>query len=147
VKQSAKPDHIQNLSETAAAILLSFPEVATHLTGQLDILTTNPGESSVLKTFATLHAKGPDLTLSLNTLDDAEQISLNLELEQALQAYESVELSDTWALTELTILLRRIREQGREQAKNRIAEAIKQAQVLGEPEKIRELFQELQKLV
>ncbi|CAN5125051.1 hypothetical protein BH11PAT4_BH11PAT4_0750 [soil metagenome] len=147
VKQPAKPDHIQNLTETAAAILLSFPEVATHLTGQLDILTSNPGESSVLKTFAALHAKGPDLALSLNTLDDAEQISLNLELEQVLQAYESVELSDTWALTELTILLRRIREQGREQAKNRIAEAIKQAQVLGEPEKIRELFQELQKLV
>lgn len=146
-KSEKAQGNVSNLPETAAAILLSFPEVATHFEGQLDILTRDVGDSTVLTIFRDLLGKGSDLSAAVSQLSDAEQTSLNLELEQVLQPFESVELNDTWALTELTILLRRIREQSREQAKNRIAEAISQAQTLGDTKKIQELFQELQKLV
>jgi len=43
--------------------------------------------------------------------------------------------------------MRRQREQRREHEKNRIATAIQEAQVLGDTERIKSLFQELQKLV
>lgn len=136
-----------NLHETAAAILLTFPEVSQHLEGQLEVLTKQPGSSSVLETFSRLFGSGKPLPEALATLDTAEQTTLNLELEQVLQPFESVELSDTWALTELTVLLRRIREESREREKARIAAAIQEAQTLGDTKKIQELFQELQKLV
>jgi DNA primase len=147
VPQAKQKVENASLIETAAAIILTFPEVSVHLTGQWEHLSQHSGDSLVLQTLASLQKSERELAVALTTLNQAEKTELNLELERVLQPYESVELSETWALTELTIILRRIREESREREKSRIATSIAEAQTLGDTKKIQELFQELQKLV
>ncbi len=128
---------LQSLTETALAIIYSFPEVRAHLGEQLANLPdgSGPFQASLEK------------WLERDTLTEAEHTALALAAEERLQPYSDQDASSTWALSEASVILHRIREQQREKEKQRIAEAIQRAQTLGQADEVKKLFQELQNLV
>ncbi len=126
-----------SLTETALAIVYSFPEIREHVAEQLKNLPTGTGpfQSSLIE------------WLEKDSLNEAEHTALSIAAEERLQPYADVEATSAWALTEASMILHRIREQQREKEKHRIAEAIQRAQTLGQADEVKKLFQELQNLV
>lgn len=134
-----------SLQETILALLFLYPETAPPLLDQLKAL---PAASDVFSTtLQPLLAADSSFESALTTLEDAARTQLNLGAEEVLQPYAEVDLSTAWAITEMSLMLRRLRDESREATKHRIAEAIATAQTLGNTEEVKKLFQELQSLV
>ena len=137
--------NVSSIGETIAAIVMTFPEVAEALESQLEILSKLPQTGKLLPQFVQMLQTG-DFIATRSQLDGAAETALNLVCEEILQPYTNLEVDAPWAASEVSLLLHRIREIRRESEKSRIAAAIQQAQTLNQPEKIRELFLELQNL-
>lgn len=140
----------ENLGETALAILLTFPEtfsVINHQLASFHLATPTPRLSRILPILEAAPENLPLETYLAQQLSNEDRKEYALMSEEVLKPYEGAELSPAWAVTELTLILQRLRSEAREQEKTRLAQAIKDAQELGDTAKLKELFAELQKLV
>jgi DNA primase len=143
---SGHSETVTNGADIVAALLFTFPEIYASVASQVSELP-DLGASPAFAPLLSLLKKGSPLEEGLAALPDSTRKALNLASEDALINYEDTPLSPAEAMTEVMLIMRRLREQSREQEKARIAAAIQQAQTLGDREKIKILFQELQKLV
>lgn len=135
-----------NLADIALAILFTYPEIHPHFEAERAILTKQPIRAAFTSLLPLLSQ--PELEPALNRLSDEQRTTLNLEAETVLRReYADADTSASWALQELAIILRRLKERGLEHEKARIADAIRHAQTLGDTETIKKLLQELQNLV
>jgi DNA primase len=145
-----KPAIGGNLAETAIAILLTYPEAFPAINHQLASLRLVPATPVLQRILPLLESAPESVPLEgyLNQhFSDEERKEYAILGEELLQPYEGAEVSATWAATELTLILQRLRADAREQEKSRLAKAIKDAQELGNITRLKELFAELQKLV
>ncbi|HSI20597.1 MAG TPA: DNA primase [Verrucomicrobiae bacterium] len=140
-----------NLAERALALLIAFPAAYPPLKVQLiQSLKLVPQTGLVEKIFPVIESHKEDTPFDelIDTLykgDDRKE--LDLRIEDLLKPYNDIELTPSWAVTELSLILQRIRSDSRAQIKQHIAEEISRAQALGDSNKVRELFQELQNLI
>jgi DNA primase len=142
---------LAGLGERALGILIAYPAayppLRTQLLQTLPLVAATPLIAKVLP--ALEQAKEE---ISFDTVIDSlfqgdARKALDLQIEELLQPYDDIELTSSWAVTELSLILQRIRSDARAQSKQHIAEEINRAQTVGDTAKVRELFQELQNLV
>jgi len=136
----------QNSLDIVFALLFTFPEAYPAVTSELGDITLLAVSEPFQLLKPLLVPKEP-LDAKVTQLSDTERTELNLASETTLKGYENEDSSPTWAVAEISQIMRRYREHAREDAKSRIASAIQEAQTLGDTERIKQLFQELQKLV
>jgi len=142
--------HQHSLADTVLVILLAFPETYPALKNQLKttpLTTSNPLFQKILSLVLTTPENENMETHVNQHLSDDERKDLALQSEELLVHYGDIELSPSWAITELSLILQRVRTESRDQAKAYISEQIQRAQQLGDVEKIKALFQELQNLI
>jgi DNA primase len=142
---------LAGLGERALGILIAYPAayppLRTQLLQTLPLVAATPLIAKVLP--ALEQAKEE---ISFDTVIDSlfqgdARKALDLQIEELLQPYDDIELTSSWAVTELSLILQRIRSDARAQSKQHIAEEINRAQTVDDTAKIRKLFQELQNLV
>jgi DNA primase len=142
---------VQNLGEQALAILIAYPEAYVALRPQLHQTLKLLPQIGLVGKLAPEIEKQSEVTSFdsiITTVFPAEtRKELDLQVEGLLAPYGEIDLTASWAVTELSLILQRIRTDSREQAKIHIAEEISRAQTLGDSNKVRELFQELQNLL
>lgn len=141
----------QNLGDTALAILIAYPEAYPAVRQKLLQSLKLIAPSELTAQFLPLLEQQKEEASMDEVLDklfqgDARK-ALDLQVEELLRPYGDIELTPSWAVTELSLILQRIRHEALAQAKQRLAEEIRHAQTLGDANKVRELFQELQNLV
>jgi DNA primase len=140
--------HVSTLAERVLAILFTFPEAYTAIKPQLATLRLVPETPYIAKLLPILEKADGSFEQELQKkLSDEERKNLALVTEELLQPYGEIELSAPWAVTELSLILQRVRSDARASEKQRIADEIARAQALGDGEKVRTLFQELQNLI
>jgi DNA primase len=141
---------LSSLGEVALAILLTFPEAYPALIPQIPTLKL-AGSTPLLDKILPLLENIPTGTAMdhhiNNQLGDTARKALALKTEELLRPYGDIDLTPSWAVTELSLILQRIRSEARDQSKTRIAQEINRAQQLGDTNKVKELFQELQNLI
>lgn len=143
--------NVTNLGERALAILVAYPEAYEAVRPQLTQTLKLLAPAGLIEELLPVIEKDKDnhsfeqLVNGLFKGEDRKQ--LDLQVEELLQPYSDIEVTPAWAVTELSLMLQRIRTEAHEHAKQRIAEAINRAQALGDATKVRELFQELQNLI
>ena len=148
--QTTQEPSLHSLVDTSIAILLTFPETYPVLKTQFSgpaIVSHNPLFAKLIPLIQNIPT---DSSLEQNIeshLSDDERKEVALQSEGLLVQYGDIELSPSWAITELSLILQRIRTESRDQAKSAISEEIQRAQQLGDVEKIKSLFQELQNLI
>jgi DNA primase len=148
-EEAPKPvmQHQNNLYDIILALLFSFPEIHAAASSHIAGVSTAPVSEAFRSLQPLLQGEGTFEQRLNKHLNDQDRTQLNLASEATLQGYEGGDFNATWALSEILLIMRRIREQSHEQEKARIAAAIQQAQALGDTEKIKSLFAELQKLL
>lgn len=146
----AAPTALGNLAETAVAILLTYPEAfpaISHQLASLRLATPTPALQRILPLLEQAPESVPLEGYLNQHFTDDERKEFAIMSEELLQPYEGADVSPSWAATELTLILQRLRSEAREHEKTRLAQAIKDAQELGNLPRLKELFAELQKLV
>jgi DNA primase len=142
---------VTDLGEQVLAILIAYPEAYPALKPQLvQSLSLAPQRGLVAEILPLLEKQKGDSSFDeiLNAkYQGEERKALDLRVEELLAHYGDIELTPSWAITELSLILQRIRAESREHAKQRIAEEISRAQALKDTTKVKELFQELQNLL
>ncbi len=127
---------VQQWSETVCALLLAFPELVTHLTGKLSVIEPS---TPYLKLAGEALAQ-PNLN---GYIESEAAAPLVLQTEEKLNTYSHTELTPPQALQEVMQLLQRISESSKEHIKDKLARDIQQAQMRGDTEKVKELFEQL----
>ena len=141
------PKETNNLADIVLSLLFTFPEVYPPAATALKDLLNSPVSDAFKKIQPLLEGDDTFEQRLAKQLSDNDRTALNIACEGTLKGYEDTELTAAWALSEILLILRRLREQRHEQEKSRIAEAISQAQALGDSERIKSLFAELQKIL
>lgn len=151
-KREAPAGRIEQLSTAGAsqdvlanlivALLTVSPDALPAIQANLKALPTSPAWLGEHRE-GLLASKGSAETY-FGTLPEEARTKLSLQAEELLQAtYPEQELSAGWVVTELHLLLQRLRAQSTEQTKVNLAAAIAQAQATGDHAKVQELLKEL----
>lgn len=145
-RQAIKPAATQtSLPIIALALLLTKPEVAILAHQEIQILTKTAVPEPW--TYFQPLLETQDLSAAINSLEPTLKTQLSLAAEEVLTGYDDAELTLTWVLEELMLILSRIRSSSNEASKAKIAAEIEQAQSLGDFDRIKKLLAELQTLV
>lgn len=151
--QKETRDPLTQTAEMACALFLSFPETITLLKNQLsDLELVEPTDYlkqsiAVLKNFS--QTTDADLTQEkvFQLFPENIRKKITLTTEEVLKAYQEIDLTSRDALTEISLLLQKIRSSKKEATKERLAEEIKRAQLLGDLDKLKQLFSDLKNLI
>ena len=149
-QSSVAPTQLHTLADTALVILLAFPETYPAIKSQLKTTPLSSQNPLFEKILPLIQNTPEGISIDEHVashLSDEERKLLALQSEELLVHYGDIELSSSWAITELSLILQRVRTESRDQAKARISEQIQRAQQLGDVEQIKILFQELQNLI
>lgn len=130
------------LANLIVALLTVSPEALPAVQANLKALPSAPGWLGEHRE-GFLHAKGTADTY-LETLGEEARTALSLQAEELLHAtYPEQELTPGWVVTELHLLVQRLRAQTTEQTKASLAAAIAGAQAAGDHSKVQELLKQL----
>jgi DNA primase len=128
-----------DLMERALAIVVNYPDVLpaieVQLTKTLALVPSTP------------YLELAQRALAGQALTDDERKGLDLGAEERLAIYGEIELTPSWAVTELTLMFQRIRSDAFASEKQRLADAISRAQAVGDKAQVHALFAELQNLL
>lgn len=138
-------DSAVRLAELAAALILTHPENLPQVKEQLNVLTRVGSTRFLDKVVPSLlESQGlDDLADNLNKFNKKD---ISLRLEELLSDYQD-NLTPQSALTEIMVILGRLRSSLKEKTKERLAQEISRAQLLGDQDKLKQLFSELKNLI
>lgn len=133
------PNHpLLKKAELAAAFLFNYPENIAKLSTQLNILESFHSDF--------LDQIVPNLS-HLEQIPSEKEKKLKIYSEELFRPYEEIELTSQIALEETAIILQNLRSESKDRLKAELARQIKQAQTLGESERVKQLFSDLQNMI
>jgi len=144
--QSAPLSPIEQRAELGLALLITFPNLYPKVASQLS-QNNLPSTPFITQFFTRFPSSTEDFPAALTALSEAEQKELSLQVETILQPYQEIELTETYALEEILVILQRFRSESKESAKSEMAKQISAAQAAGNMERVKELLADLKNLI